>query len=208
MTNEEFSALVRDMRTAQNEYFKTRSKDALNKSKRLEKQVDEALHKHYNPDTQKSIFDLEHGTPSYVTLDKTPPDPALGRYKTYENEQVIAYVQVLAQSSRPLGILARSKEDSPLRPEFVSLQRLETSIAATHRQQRRARHQSGSGCSDVDKRKSGNAMQMQNRPSTLCVGSVRGRGDHPAKTENVSRNLGAYPQMERARKNRVHTREL
>ena len=95
MTNEEFSALVRDMRTAQNEYFKTRSKDALNKSKRLERQVDEALHKHYNQDTQQSMFDLEQGTPSYVTLDKTPPDPALGRYKTFESEQVIAYVQVL-----------------------------------------------------------------------------------------------------------------
>ena len=95
MTNEEFSALVRDMRTAQNEYFKTRSKDALNKSKRLEKQVDEALHKHYNPDTQQSMFDLEQGTPSYVTLDKTPPDPALGRYKAFESEQVISYVQVL-----------------------------------------------------------------------------------------------------------------
>ncbi len=95
MTNEEFSALVRDMRTAQNDYFKTRSKDALNKSKRLERQVDEALHKHYNPDTQKSIFDLEQGTPSYVTLDKTPPDPALGRCKVFESDQCIAYVQVL-----------------------------------------------------------------------------------------------------------------
>ena len=38
-----FVSLVRKMREAQREYFRTRSKDSLMKSKTLEKQVDEAL---------------------------------------------------------------------------------------------------------------------------------------------------------------------
>lgn len=95
MTNDQFSALVRNMRAAQKEYFETRSKEALNKSKKLEKHVDEAISKHYNPDTQKSLFDLEPGTPTYVTLDKLPPDAELGEYKVFDCEQCTAYVQVL-----------------------------------------------------------------------------------------------------------------
>lgn len=95
MTYDQFSALVRDMRAAQKEYFETRSKEALNKSKSLEKQVDEAMHKHYNQDTQKCLFDLEPGTPAYVKLDKLPPDAELGEYKVFESEQCTAYVQVL-----------------------------------------------------------------------------------------------------------------
>ncbi len=43
MTSSEFFLLVRDMRYAQREYFRTRSKDSLMRSKALEKQVDEAL---------------------------------------------------------------------------------------------------------------------------------------------------------------------
>lgn len=43
MTNEEFRKLVSEMRHSQKEYFRTRSGDALDKSKRLERQVDKAL---------------------------------------------------------------------------------------------------------------------------------------------------------------------
>lgn len=39
----EFIELVREMRAAQKEYFKTRSKDALNSSKELERKVDDEL---------------------------------------------------------------------------------------------------------------------------------------------------------------------
>lgn len=38
-----FAILVRDMRAAQKAYFKTRTPDALNPAKELEKQVDDAL---------------------------------------------------------------------------------------------------------------------------------------------------------------------
>ena len=40
---EQFIELVTSMRTAQKEYFRTRSPDALNRSKTLEKQVDNYL---------------------------------------------------------------------------------------------------------------------------------------------------------------------
>ena len=43
MTSAEVYSLVREMRNAQREYFRTRSKESLMKSKTLEKQVDEAL---------------------------------------------------------------------------------------------------------------------------------------------------------------------
>ena len=51
MTSAEFYSLVREMRNAQREYFRTRSKDSLMKSKALEKQVDEAL------SGQRTLFD-------------------------------------------------------------------------------------------------------------------------------------------------------
>ena len=43
MNYAEFIALVRDMRLCQREYFRSRSKNVLLKSKALEKKVDEAL---------------------------------------------------------------------------------------------------------------------------------------------------------------------
>lgn len=45
MDLEQLKSLVRDMRTAQKEYFKTRSHDALQRSKALEKRVDEEVAK-------------------------------------------------------------------------------------------------------------------------------------------------------------------
>lgn len=41
----EFMQLVREMRKAQQEYFKTREKDVLAKSKQLEKRVDDEIKK-------------------------------------------------------------------------------------------------------------------------------------------------------------------
>jgi hypothetical protein len=43
VTLEEFAKLVAEMRSAQKEYFRTRSTSSLETSKRLEKQVDQAL---------------------------------------------------------------------------------------------------------------------------------------------------------------------
>ena len=43
MTSAEFYSLVREMRKAQREDFRTRSNNSLMKSKTLEKRVDEAL---------------------------------------------------------------------------------------------------------------------------------------------------------------------
>ncbi len=55
MTKSDFFSLVRDMRNAQREYFRTRSKDSLRRSKALEKQVDEAL------SGQATLFDELNG---------------------------------------------------------------------------------------------------------------------------------------------------
>lgn len=43
MTEQQFYELVKEMREAQRAYFKTRDKSWLNKSKDLEKQVDQAI---------------------------------------------------------------------------------------------------------------------------------------------------------------------
>lgn len=43
MSAKEFFILVKDMREAQKEYFRTRSRDALVRSKNLEKKVDEEI---------------------------------------------------------------------------------------------------------------------------------------------------------------------
>lgn len=53
MSYEQFRELVKDMRKWQKEYFKTRSKTALSESKRLEKQVDEALSEQLSFDGMK-----------------------------------------------------------------------------------------------------------------------------------------------------------
>lgn len=50
----EFMQLVRDMRNAQKEYFRTRSKDLLNRSKELERMVDAELQS--INDKQTSLF--------------------------------------------------------------------------------------------------------------------------------------------------------
>ena len=50
----EFIELVREMRNAQKEYFKTRSKDVLNRSKELERKVDTELQSINN--TQQTLF--------------------------------------------------------------------------------------------------------------------------------------------------------
>ena len=43
MDYEQFKGLVLEMRTAQKEYFETRSRDALQRSKALERRVDEEI---------------------------------------------------------------------------------------------------------------------------------------------------------------------
>jgi hypothetical protein len=53
-TMKEFIELVREMRNAQKEYFKTRSKDVLNRSKELERKVDAELQSINN--TQQTLF--------------------------------------------------------------------------------------------------------------------------------------------------------
>jgi hypothetical protein len=53
-TMKEFIELVREMRNAQKEYFKTRTKDALNRSKELERKVDAELQSINN--TQQTLF--------------------------------------------------------------------------------------------------------------------------------------------------------
>jgi hypothetical protein len=50
----EFIELVREMRAAQKEYFKKRSKDVLNRSKELERKVDAELQS--INDKQTSLF--------------------------------------------------------------------------------------------------------------------------------------------------------
>lgn len=47
---EDFKKLVAKMREAQKEYFRTREKTALKKSKELERQVDEELKRSYTAD--------------------------------------------------------------------------------------------------------------------------------------------------------------
>lgn len=49
MSETNFKILVRDMRTAQKEYFKSRSAASLTKSKSLEREVDYELSKEQNP---------------------------------------------------------------------------------------------------------------------------------------------------------------
>jgi predicted nucleic acid-binding Zn-ribbon protein len=53
-TMKEFIELVREMRNAQKEYFKIRSKDVLNRSKELERKVDAELQSINN--TQQTLF--------------------------------------------------------------------------------------------------------------------------------------------------------
>ena len=50
MTPENFFNLVRDMRLAQREYFRTRSLSVLTRAKALEKRVDDEIDRIANPD--------------------------------------------------------------------------------------------------------------------------------------------------------------
>lgn len=53
MSKEEYAQLVKAMRNMQNEYFKTRSKTALMKAKKLEQSVDRATAEILKPETKK-----------------------------------------------------------------------------------------------------------------------------------------------------------
>ena len=55
MTYAQFVAKVSEMRTAQKSYFRTRSAAFLDKSKRLEKEVDKAVERFFNP--QGDLFE-------------------------------------------------------------------------------------------------------------------------------------------------------
>ncbi|MEO1527711.1 MAG: hypothetical protein AAFX06_19955 [Planctomycetota bacterium] len=55
MTNDDFIALVHQMRTAQKEYFRTRDGSVLSRSKELERRVDQAVAE--LQDRQPSLFD-------------------------------------------------------------------------------------------------------------------------------------------------------
>lgn len=56
MTFKEFAELVCKMRTAQKAYFRTRSYSDLDESKKLERQVDNALREISDPQNQLSLF--------------------------------------------------------------------------------------------------------------------------------------------------------
>ncbi len=56
MKPEEFYALVANMRNAQKEYFKTRSRDLLSKSMQLEKQVDDEIKRAKEGASQTALF--------------------------------------------------------------------------------------------------------------------------------------------------------
>lgn len=56
MTYKEFAELVCNMRTAQKTYFRTRNYADLDRSKILERQVDQALRDLSNPQNQYSLF--------------------------------------------------------------------------------------------------------------------------------------------------------
>lgn len=59
MTTGEFADLVKKMRDAQKEYFKTRSNDSLRRSKDYERQVDEVLlsrEKRIKEEREPSLF--------------------------------------------------------------------------------------------------------------------------------------------------------
>lgn len=53
---EKFACLVEEMRHHQKSYFRTRSINALNESKRSERKVDKWLHDYRNPEQQKALF--------------------------------------------------------------------------------------------------------------------------------------------------------
>lgn len=59
MDYEAFKALVREMRTAQKEYFRDRSHDALQRSKALEKRVDDELAQ--NVETDPNVIIMKNG---------------------------------------------------------------------------------------------------------------------------------------------------
>jgi hypothetical protein len=52
----ELARLVAEMRAAQREYFRTRSTDALARSKSLERRVDEEVAGVLRPERQRSMF--------------------------------------------------------------------------------------------------------------------------------------------------------
>ena len=56
MKPEEFYLLVANMRNAQKEYFKTRSRNLLSKSKQLEKQVDDEIKRAKEGASQTALF--------------------------------------------------------------------------------------------------------------------------------------------------------
>lgn len=58
MTPQQFIDLVCRMRTAQKAYFRTRSYGDLDESKKLEREVDQALRDFSNPQNQLQLFPL------------------------------------------------------------------------------------------------------------------------------------------------------
>lgn len=56
MTHQQFINLVCRMRSAQKQYFRTRALADLDESKKLEREVDQALRDFSNPKDQLSLF--------------------------------------------------------------------------------------------------------------------------------------------------------
>ena len=56
MTSDEIIKLAKETRDAQKAYFKTRDRGDLERSKRLERQLDKAIEEHLTPNPQIDLF--------------------------------------------------------------------------------------------------------------------------------------------------------
>ena len=76
MTTTEFQTLVKEMRQAQIDYFRTRDKDCLNAARRLEKRVDKALEEQLTLPLPDNFVEWKN-----VGISDNPTEPMKGSWR-------------------------------------------------------------------------------------------------------------------------------
>lgn len=71
----EIIKLAREMRTAQKEYFRTRTTTSLTKCKRLEKEFDKAIEHFFNPSKQLCFDDFNTQPAPWIDIPLEPLNP-------------------------------------------------------------------------------------------------------------------------------------
>ena len=122
MTDQELFAKVAQMRDWQKSYFQYRTSDALARAKECEREIDKELERRKNPDTQRSLFEVElpkedtnPPTVTHIVFRGYSSDPKVIDATTYVwiDEDGLLHIKTVRQIQGELKVTGMMNFDKP-----------------------------------------------------------------------------------------------